>query len=161
MSVVVAVPELIAQAATDHTTIASTLSAAQRSLAAPTRALLPAAADEVSAGIAQLFANYGQEYQALAEQTAAYREEFLQHLSAAAGSYASTEAANALLLQPLAAAASAAAIPSLDQLLSNLMPILWQVLAAAYYLLFLLLIPIYGALLLYLPLAAAASLFGI
>lgn len=159
MSAVTAVPELIARAATDLTTIASTLDAAHLAAAAPTGSVLPAAADEVSAGIAQLFARHGQEYQGLAGKVEQYQQQFVQHLTSAAGAYGTAEAANASLLAP--AAAAAAGLPSLDQLLADVGPILFQALAYAYYALFLLLIPIYGALLLYLPLAFAGSLLGI
>lgn len=159
MSAVTAVPELIARAATDLTTIASTLDAAHLAAAAPTASVLPAAADEVSAGIAQLFSQHGQEYQGLAGRVEQYQQQFMQHLTSAAGAYGTAEAANASLLSP--AAATAAGLPSLDQLLADVTPILFQTLAYAYYALFLLLIPIYGALLLYLPLAFVGSLLGI
>ncbi|OBI57813.1 hypothetical protein A5706_19450 [Mycobacterium sp. E796] len=62
----------------------------------------PAAADEVSAGIAHLFSGYAQDYHALAGKAAAFQEQFVQHLTASAASYASAEAANmASLLKPL------------------------------------------------------------
>jgi hypothetical protein len=55
MSYVITVPEMMATAATDLATIGSTLGAAHTQAAAATLALMPAAADEVSAGVAQLF----------------------------------------------------------------------------------------------------------
>jgi hypothetical protein len=68
--------------------------------------VIPAAADEVSASIAHLFSQHAAGYQALAGQAAAFQEQFVQHLTASAGSYAATEAANVALLQPLEIAAS-------------------------------------------------------
>jgi hypothetical protein len=105
MSAVIAVPELMAEAATDMATIGSNLSAAHMTAKAVTVAVLPAAADEVSASIAHLFSGYGQDYQKLAGEAAASYEHFVQHLTASAGSYASAEAANTALLQPLTATA--------------------------------------------------------
>jgi PE family len=99
MSSVIAAPDLIAAAATDLAAIGSTVSAAHMTAAAPTVAVIPAAADEVSAGIAHVFSVYAQDYHGLAGQAAAFHEQFVQHLTASAGSYASTEAANAAVLQ--------------------------------------------------------------
>ena len=45
--------------------------------AAPTVALIPAAADEVSASIAHLFSQHAQDYQALAGQAAVFHEQFV------------------------------------------------------------------------------------
>jgi len=116
MSSVIATPDLIATAATDLAAIGSTVSAAHMTAAARTVAVIPAAADEVSAGIAHVFSAHAQDYQGLAGQAAAFHEQFVQHLTASAGSYASTEAANAALLQPAAAIAdsstNAVIIPS-------------------------------------------------
>ena len=100
MSSVIAAPDLIATAATDLAAIGSTVSAAHMTAAAPTVAVIPAAADEVSAGIAHVFSVHAQDYQGLAGQAAAFHEQFVQHLTASARSYASAEAANAAVLQP-------------------------------------------------------------
>jgi hypothetical protein len=62
MSSVIATPELIRAAATDMGTIGSTLSEAHTAAVASTVTVVPAAADEVSAGIAQLFSGYAQDY---------------------------------------------------------------------------------------------------
>src|SRR5271163_2123070 len=51
-----------------------------------------AGADEVSAGIAHLFSQHAQGYQALAGQAAAFQDQFVQHLKAGASWYASIEA---------------------------------------------------------------------
>ena len=85
---------MLAAAAADLATIDSSLSAAHTAAAAPTVALVPAAADEVSASIAHLFSQHAGDYQAVARQAAAFHEQFIQNLNASAHSYASTEAAN-------------------------------------------------------------------
>ncbi len=115
MSYVMAMPEMMAAAATDVSAVGSTLSAAHLAAAAPTVAVIPAAADEVSASIANLFSAHAQDYQARAGQAAAFHEQFVQHLNASAGSYAATEAANAASLRHLNASAgsSASAIAAL------------------------------------------------
>lgn len=101
MSAVIAVLDLMEAAASDLAKIGDALNAAHLTESAPTIAVLPAAADEVSASIAHLFSGYGQEYQKLAGEAAAFHEQFVQHLTASAGAYASAEAANTALLQPL------------------------------------------------------------
>lgn len=64
--------------------------------AAPTTGVAPAAADEVSALTAAQFAVHAQMYQAVSAQAAAIHENFVAALAASAGSYAATEAANAI-----------------------------------------------------------------
>ncbi|OBI86565.1 PE family protein [Mycobacterium asiaticum] len=102
MSSLFAAPELMAVAATDLAAIGSTLRAAHEAAAAPL-AVPPAAADEVSAGIAQLFYEHAQEYQGLAGQVEAFHDRFVQQLSGSATAYASAEDANFAFLQPLEA----------------------------------------------------------
>jgi len=101
LSYVIADPEIMTAAASDLARIGSDVSAAHIAATAPTVAVIPAAADEVSADIAHLFSGYGQQYQALAGQAAAFHEQFVQHLTAGAFSYASIEAAIASFLQDL------------------------------------------------------------
>ncbi len=127
MSAVIATPELMAQAATDLASIGSTVNAAHMTAAVPTLSVLPAAADEVSARIAHLFSGYAQDYHALAGKAAAFQDQFVQHLTAGAGAYASAEAVNvASLLKPLTAiatpvaAATIAAQSTLNDLITNL-----------------------------------------
>jgi hypothetical protein len=103
MAYVIAAPEMMASAATDLATIGSNVSAAQMAAAARTVAVLPAAADEVSASIAHLFSQHAQGYQAQAAQAAAFNDQFAQHLTAGAFSYSGIDAANTALLQPLTA----------------------------------------------------------
>ena len=149
MSFVIAAPEMMTAAATDLATIGSNVSAAHMAAAAPTVAVIPAAADEVSASIAHLFSGFAQDYQALAGQAAAFNQQFVQHLTASAGSFASAEAANASLLQPLTASAAsigstisdvagnlinmlAGLFTNLQTLLSELYAVLNGVILAAY-----------------------------
>jgi len=101
MSYVIAAPEMMTSAASDLATIGSNVNAAHMVAAARTVAVVPAAADEVSASIAQLFSQHAVNYQAMAAQAAAFNDQFVQHLTAGAFSYASIEAALASLLQDL------------------------------------------------------------
>ena len=101
MAYVVADPEMMT-AAGDLAAIGSNVNAAHMVAAARTASAIPAAADEVSTGIAQLFSAHAQDYQTLAGQAAAFHDQFVQHLTASA--YASAEAANVSLLTADAAA---------------------------------------------------------
>ena len=121
MSLVIAAPELMEAAATDLATVASRVSAAHMAAEARTVAVMPAAADEVSASIAHLFSLHAQDYQGLAGQAAALHEQFVQHLTASAHSYAGTEAAAAASLQPAIAGFDVSTITaSLDQIVNSL-----------------------------------------
>ena len=113
MSYVIATPEMIASAASDVANIGSTLNAANAAAVAPTVAVLPAAADEVSASIANLFSAHAMDYQALVGRAAAFHEQFMQNLTAGAGSYVGAEAANvaAFTANPAAPAAAAQLAP--------------------------------------------------
>ena len=105
MSDLTAVPQAISAAATDVAAVGSSVNAAHTVAAASTVAVLPAAADEVSAGIAQLFSGFAQDYHALAAQASAFQQQFVQHLHASAASYSSAETVNAAsLLQEFEAA---------------------------------------------------------
>jgi hypothetical protein len=99
MSLVIAAPEILTDAAKSLASIGSTLGAANAAAAAPTTGVLAAAADEVSAAIATMLSQYGLSYQALSEQAAAFNAQFAQVLSGAGAAYAAAEAANASLLQ--------------------------------------------------------------
>jgi PE family len=134
MSFLIAPPEMMTAAASDLATIGSALDAAHTGAAVSTVAVVPAAADEVSASIAHLFSGYGREYQKLAGQAAAFQDQFVQNLKAGAVSYASADAANTALLQPLTAIAGSVASASagLQDLVGNLIVqlqnLLWNVL---------------------------------
>jgi hypothetical protein len=95
MSFVTAAPDLLEAAAQDLAGIRSSLMEASASVAVPTTGVVPAAADEVSAGVAALFGNFGKEFQALSAQAQAFHAEFVNAMNAGAAAYASTEAANA------------------------------------------------------------------
>ena len=113
MSTLIATPELITMAAKDLSNIGSTLSAAKSAAAAPTTGVLAAAEDEVSAAIAVVFSAHGQRFQALSAQAAAFHDQFVQTLTAGAGSYVGAEAANvaAFAANPAASAAAAQVAP--------------------------------------------------
>ncbi|MEK0470760.1 PE family protein, partial [Mycobacterium ulcerans] len=99
MSFVNVAPQQLSAAAAEVAGIGSAVSTASRAAAAPTMGLLAAGADEVSVGIAALFADHAQEYEVVLE-------EFLdglqggsgRTLDAAAKAYASAEAASAAAL---------------------------------------------------------------
>jgi hypothetical protein len=94
MSYVIAAPELMTAAAAYVRAIGSTLNVANAVAVATTTGILAATQDEVSAAIAELFSGHAQAYQALSAQAAAFHEQFVQALTAGAGSYVSAEAAN-------------------------------------------------------------------
>ena len=92
MSLLVAAPQLLADAASDLAGLGLTISTANATAAAPTTGLLPAAADEISTEIATLFSAHGQGFQRLSAQVAAFHEHFVQSLNAGANAYATAEA---------------------------------------------------------------------
>jgi PE family len=107
MSFVFAAPELVTSAAGDLAGIRSALSEATSAASTPTTGLMAAGADEVSAAIAQLFGSYGQEFQGLSAEAAAFHDSFVGLLHSGAAAYAGTEAAS--VQQILGGAAPAAA----------------------------------------------------
>ncbi|QUR68784.1 PE family protein [Mycobacterium spongiae] len=94
MSWVIAAPEYVAAAANDLAGIGSTLNQANAAASAPISAVLPAGADEVSAGIAALFGAHAQAYQALSAQAALFHQQFVQLMGTGATHYADAEVAN-------------------------------------------------------------------
>jgi PE family len=96
MSFVTTRPEQMAAAAGELAGIGSQMSAQNAAAAAPTTGVVPAAADEVSALTAAQFAAHAQTYQAMSAAAAAIHEMFVNTLGTSAGSYAATEAANAV-----------------------------------------------------------------
>src|SRR5260370_30723385 len=97
----------MADAATDLANIASLVGSANSAAAAAHTGLLPAAADEVSAEIAALFSSHAAGYQQLSAQAAVFHQQFVQTLTAGAGSYA---AAEVNVVQTLASAVPALGI---------------------------------------------------
>ncbi|HXY63226.1 MAG TPA: PE family protein [Mycobacterium sp.] len=96
MTFVTTQPEMLTSAAGQLQGVGTAIAAQNAAAAAPTTGVIPAAADEVSALTAAQFANHAQMYQAVSAQAAAMHEMFVRILSASAGSYATTEAANAV-----------------------------------------------------------------
>ncbi len=107
MSFVVAVPDLVEGAAQDLAGIRASLEDVAVAAAGPTTGVVPAAADEISAAVAAMFGNVGQEFQALTAQAQAFHAEFVKLINAGAAAYVATEVANAG--QALANAVSAPA----------------------------------------------------
>jgi hypothetical protein len=96
MSFVIARPEALASAAGQLNGAGSALAAQNVAAAAATTGLAPAAADEVSALTATQFSAHAAMFQAAGAQAMAVHELLIATLCASAGSYAATEAANAL-----------------------------------------------------------------
>lgn len=96
MSFVTTQPAALAAAAANLHGISSALSSYSVAAAAPTTGVVPAAADEVSALTAAMFATHAQMYQVVSAQAAAIHQLFATTLGTSAASYAATEAANAV-----------------------------------------------------------------
>jgi hypothetical protein len=96
MSFVTTQPDALSAAAGDLQGVGADLTAHNSAAASPTTGVSPAAADEVSALTAAQFSAHAQLYQAVSAQAAAIHEMFVSTLSTSAGSYAATEAANAV-----------------------------------------------------------------
>jgi hypothetical protein len=95
MSFMTIQPDVLAAAASDLSLIGSAISA-DNAAAGPITALVPAAADEVSALTAAQFAAHAGRYQAVSAQAAAVHSMLVSTLSASAASYAAAEGANAI-----------------------------------------------------------------
>ena len=95
MSFVNTAPEALTAAAAALQTLGSTMTAGDAAAATPTTAVVPAAADEVSALTAAQFAAQGVLYQQLSTQASAINDLFVNALATSAGSYAATEVVNA------------------------------------------------------------------
>ncbi|BDE15912.1 hypothetical protein MKCMC460_47720 [Mycobacterium sp. 20KCMC460] len=93
MSFVVAALDGIETATANAAQIGSAISTGNLTALLPTSQVTAAAADEVSVAIATLFGAHAGEYQAAAAQAAAYHQEFVRNLGAAAASYGGAEAA--------------------------------------------------------------------
>ena len=96
MSFVSTQPEALTAAAGTLQGIGLAMSTQNAAAAAPTTGVVPAAADEVSALTAAQFATHAQMYQAVSAQAAAIHEMSVNTLATSGGSYAATEAANAI-----------------------------------------------------------------
>ncbi len=113
MTTLITEPQILSAAAADASAIGSALNEAKAAAAGPTTSLAAAAEDEVSAIAAQFFGAYGQEYQALLHQAAAFHSEFVATLAAAGNAYAGAEAAASNLLGTVSAAGGSPAAAAL------------------------------------------------
>jgi hypothetical protein len=107
MSFLTAVPQELAAAAAQLAAIGSALAAQNAGAAAPTTAIAPAAADQVSIIQSSIFTAYGALYQEVSAQAQAIQEQFVQTLGLSSGTYEQSESANAASAV-LSAASSAA-----------------------------------------------------
>lgn len=96
MSFVTTQPEALAAAAGALRAIGSALAAQNAAAAAPTAGVIPAAADQVSILTAAQFAAHAQQFQRVSALAMAIHEMFVNALNLSSGSYAATEAANAI-----------------------------------------------------------------
>jgi hypothetical protein len=94
MSFVTTVPEALASAAGDLQGIGASVNAGSAAAAAPTTAVIPPAADPVSALTAAQFAAQAELYQAMSAEAAVLQRLFATTMGTSAGSYATTEATN-------------------------------------------------------------------
>lgn len=92
--------DALAVAGGSLTNIGGWIDEANTMVAGPTSAIIPAAADEVSAALAELFSSHGQLWQALAAQAATFHQQFVGTLQAAQNVYQSAESANAQAVAP-------------------------------------------------------------
>src|SRR6516165_4170850 len=115
MTYLTAQPQLLATAATDASAIGSAITQAKAAAAGPTTGLVAAAEDEVSAITASLFGAYGQDYQALLHQAAAFHDQFVASLAAAGDTYAQAEAEIASTLGMTGGAAASPAVAAATQ----------------------------------------------
>jgi len=112
MSFLTAVPAELAAAAAQLGAIGSALAAQNAGAAAPTTAIAPAAADQVSIMQSGIFTAYGALYQQIAAEAQALQEQFVQTLGLSSGTYESSEAANAAAATLTDGASAAAAAPA-------------------------------------------------
>jgi hypothetical protein len=123
MTSLITQPQSLVTAAAGASAIGSALNEAKAAAAGPTTGLVAAAEDEVSAITAQFFGAYGQDYQALLHQAAAFHDQFVATLAAAGNAYAQAEAEIAGTLGLTGASASPfaavtqAADPTVDAIL--------------------------------------------
>ncbi|BBX75162.1 PE family protein [Mycobacterium shinjukuense] len=94
MSYVTTQPEMLNTAARDLASIGSAMDALNAAAASLTTAVVPAAADEVSAVTAVRFAIHARLYQLVSARATAIHDQFVAVLSSCGCSYAATEAAN-------------------------------------------------------------------
>jgi hypothetical protein len=89
----------LAGAASQLGAIGASMDAQNAAAAGPTTAVVPAAADEISALIAAQFGMHARMYRSVTAQAAAVHEMLVKTMAASADSYAATEAANAAITE--------------------------------------------------------------
>ncbi|OBI82305.1 PE family protein [Mycobacterium sp. 1245805.9] len=99
MSIINVAPECVLTAAGDLSRIGSAIEGASATAASTITAVVPPAADEVSAQLATMFTAHAQSYQAASAQAVAYHQEFAGTFAAAGARYALTEIVNSSPLQ--------------------------------------------------------------
>ncbi len=115
MAFVLAVPDMVAEAAADLAGVGSVIDAANTAAAGSTTGIVAAAEDEVSAAIAALFSGHGQAYQQISTRVAEFHAQFERVFAAGVQAYSGAEAANASFLQdPLQTALNAINKPVQD-----------------------------------------------
>ena len=127
MSFLTAVPAELAAAAAQLGAIGSALAAQNAGAAAPTTAIAPAAADQVSIIQSGIFTAYGALYQQIAAEAQALQEQFVQTLGLSSGTYESSEAANAAaatLSSGTGSAAATAASSPIDDFVNQISTLL-------------------------------------
>lgn len=97
---VMVAPQLLEAAVSDLAAIGSAVDAANEATKNVTLNMPPAAADEVSTTITNLFSQYAVDYQQLASYTDAFYKRLTQQLTTSAQSYIGAETANTALLLP-------------------------------------------------------------
>jgi hypothetical protein len=115
MTSLITQPQIMGMAAADASAIGSAINEAKAAAAGPTTGLVAAAEDEVSAITAQFFGAYGQEYQALLQQAAAFHSQFAATLAAAGNAYAQAEAEIAGMLGLTGGASAGPAVTAVTQ----------------------------------------------
>lgn len=123
MSFLTAVPQELAAAAAQLGAIGSALAAQNAGAAAPTTAIAPAAADQVSIIQSGIFTAYGALYQQVSAEAQAIQEQFVQTLGLSSSTYEQSEAANAAasaLTSNASSAASTAAASPVDDFLNQI-----------------------------------------
>ena len=96
MSFVTTQPEALAASAAELQSIGTSVDSGNTAAAGPTSGVVSPAADEVSALMALQFAAHAGLYQAVSAEAAAIHQQLVEALATSSGSYAATEAANAV-----------------------------------------------------------------
>ena len=111
MSYVFAQPPVLAAAATELAGIGSVIGEAAATAAAPTTGIMTAAADEVSAAIANFFGGFGLEFQTVSANLGLLYSGFTQRVTAAVDYYTNAEAINTAQLIQSATAGLSTPVP--------------------------------------------------